>query len=1308
MKKKLPGQKRLTQIFYCLCMLLLSVNIGFGQQTIGEFPVMDGGLEAQTITTISVITPNATDWTISTSPASTTRTVVTDANAARSGNKYISFSNAASGNTRLQSPIANTLVGNTQYTVQYYFKAAASPLAYLTGAIYINGTGANAIIVPTPATFVANTWIKGTATFTSANQTLAPKFAGPRINGLTNTTDIINVDDFVVYAGAVDNTAPTAPTAPTVNGLAVSWTAPGTGVDGGGYVVVRYSSEPNADGTNDPNQNGIYKIGNTTTNGTGSLVGTVVYVGTSTSFTDAVAGSSSGNDYYKIYSVDKAFNYSAEITGKQSASAPAITAAPTTLSGFNYVQGSGPSATQSFVVGGTNLTTDLVVTPSTNYEISSDNVIFAFTPIALTPSSGTVSTTTIYTRLKVGLSNGTYNESIQLTSTAATTLTVACSGSVSGTYYYDGSGLLSDSTNWGTNTDGTGTNPVSLTSANGTFIITNAAAISTDAAWVLGVGSKIIIGDAASPAVALTVASTKGITGTIDIPAASSGSNSLVWQDATTFPIFGTLHNTSEVHLQMTNSTLGITATFGKLFLDGTANISVGSGAPNYIKATIQTSLTIATGAFINLSNGSNSYFYINTGGTVAVNGTLKTSKPQGIVGFGLATPVSDANTNTSPALQFFDAENPGINLVLTGSTVEFSRGGSPITQVVAPRSDYNNVVFSDFSSAGSKTLSGNITISGILTMNHAFGTTMIGTGSITLGNGASIVRTMGDFGTLPFNFGSSVNVTYNGTAAINSGNEIPGTTSVLNNLTIGNAGGVTLTSATAVNNKLSITAGTLTTGGFLTLKSNASKTAYVAPVTGSISGNTTTERYIPAGFRAYRLLSSPVTTTTSINANWQEGGVFISGYGTHITGTGTGFDATTSNQSSLFTHVNAAPAWTAANNTDVSTLTAGSPYLVYIRGSRLATNIDGSLTNDATTLRGMGALTIGTVAVNDLNANADGFSLIGNPYQAQVDMQAVLTASTNLNTNYYYVLNPKLGTKGQYVTVDVTTPANNTGDANKYLQPWQACFVKTTAAAGATLSFTEANKSDAVAQTSVFRIANTSSRLRLSLYDTATLAQNGYAVDGLLIAFDANESNDVNENDAVKLTNLDENMATSNSSKLLSIEKRAIPADSEEIPLNITKYKATSYTIKAEGSSLTGPSPYLLDKYTNTTTEIPQAGSVNYAYTVDTAIPSSTAADRFKIIYGKTLKTIDNVVSTFAIYPNPSKTNSFSLVVPQGMNKAEVTVSNILGQKLYSQTGLQSGTTVKISPSNVLTSGVYLVSLGSEGTTTTTKWIVE
>jgi hypothetical protein len=304
MKKQLLIQK----ILPGLALMLLCSNLSFAQQIIGEFPGMNGGFEVPQ-QPVNSITPHATNWTISTT-TSTTKEITTNPATARSGSNYISFSNASTGSTRLQSPIANTLANDTEYTVQYYFKAAVSPIAFLTGAIYFNTTNTKKTITANPSAFTPNTWIKASATFTSHATATGTKFASPRIEGITNTTEVISVDDFVVYAGPLDETAPNAPSEVKVNGLNVSWTAT-TSADVAGYVVVRYASQPATD--NNPNQNGIYQVGNTFTSGTNNLQGTVVYIGTTAAsptapFTDSVTG------FYKVYAVDKAFNYSSEGT----------------------------------------------------------------------------------------------------------------------------------------------------------------------------------------------------------------------------------------------------------------------------------------------------------------------------------------------------------------------------------------------------------------------------------------------------------------------------------------------------------------------------------------------------------------------------------------------------------------------------------------------------------------------------------------------------------------------------------------------------------------------------------------------------------------------------------------------------------------------------------------------------------------------------------------------------------------------------------------------------------------------------------
>jgi hypothetical protein len=84
-----------------------------------------------------------------------------------------------------------------------------------------------------------------------------------------------------------------------------------------------------------------------------------------------------------------------------------------------------------------------------------------------------------------------------------------------------------------------------------------------------------------------------------------------------------------------------------------------------------------------------------------------------------------------------------------------------------------------------------------------------------------------------------------------------------------------------------------LNTGGFLTLRSNITRTAQVAqgPVAGNyISGNVTVERFIPQlGKRAWRMLSIPTTGSQTIKQSWQEGQapmvVGTPGYGTLLTG---------------------------------------------------------------------------------------------------------------------------------------------------------------------------------------------------------------------------------------------------------------------------------------------------------------------------------------------------------------------------------------------------------------------------------------
>ncbi|MCD4732058.1 MAG: lamin tail domain-containing protein [Bacteroidales bacterium] len=109
---------------------------------------------------------------------------------------------------------------------------------------------------------------------------------------------------------------------------------------------------------------------------------------------------------------------------------PIITLSPSTLSGFMYELGNGPSAEQSFTVSGTNLTDNIVLTSPASYEMSETSGSGYTSPITLVQSGGNLSETTIYVRLIAGLAAGDYNEDIAITTTGASPSTVSCSGTV--------------------------------------------------------------------------------------------------------------------------------------------------------------------------------------------------------------------------------------------------------------------------------------------------------------------------------------------------------------------------------------------------------------------------------------------------------------------------------------------------------------------------------------------------------------------------------------------------------------------------------------------------------------------------------------------------------------------------------------------------------------------------------------------------------------------------------------------------------------------------------------------------------------
>lgn len=110
---------------------------------------------------------------------------------------------------------------------------------------------------------------------------------------------------------------------------------------------------------------------------------------------------------------------------------PAISVTPQNLTGFGYVEGSGPSAEQSFSITAINLTSNVTLTMNGNaFEMSRADAT-GFNPeatITLAPTDGSINQT-IAVRLKAGLAVNSYTGSIAITS-QLDPVTVSLSGSV--------------------------------------------------------------------------------------------------------------------------------------------------------------------------------------------------------------------------------------------------------------------------------------------------------------------------------------------------------------------------------------------------------------------------------------------------------------------------------------------------------------------------------------------------------------------------------------------------------------------------------------------------------------------------------------------------------------------------------------------------------------------------------------------------------------------------------------------------------------------------------------------------------------
>jgi len=538
---------------------------------------------------------------------------------------------------------------------------------------------------------------------------------------------------------------------------------------------------------------------------------------------------------------------------------------------------------------------------------------------------------------------------------------------------------------------------------------------------------------------------------------------------------------------------------------------------------------------------------------------------------------------------------------------------------------------------------------------------------------------------------------------------------------------------------------GNISNRGSILFKSDISDSAQFNQFNGAISGSgeVTIERFIPAK-RAFRFLTSTVNSTASIQANWQEGvnntGTNFpadnanpqSGFGTHISGStlgDNGFDATPSGNPSMFTFDNTFlanqagetqnDAWTALPNTNTKTLKAGEAYLTFIRGDRSINLTSNSATPTNTTLRATGELHTGPRTFSSsnngltpeygLNEKANFFNLVGNPYQAIVNIFNL--DFTNINSSTYWVWDPNLGTRGNYAVVDLTSNpvVNNTSSpANQYIQPGQSFFVQTSADGPASLTFNEDDKDVSGGATAVFSQAVSYPSIKMMLYTDLAYNSGAKESDGLLIKFNENASNTIDAFDADKLPGPDENLARIQDNERLSIEQRALPTSIDTLALSTTGYTTDNYTFVVNTTNIQGVfEAFLMDNYTGTLTQL--NGTENaISFNVDANIPESKAEDRFSLVIDNSSLGKDESLfgKNFSLYPNPTH-GYFSVKTPNLSGEVNVEMTNFLGQQVLAQKLTVESGQVNINTEE-FSAGVYVLKLTQDNQSFSSKLIVE
>lgn len=551
-------------------------------------------------------------------------------------------------------------------------------------------------------------------------------------------------------------------------------------------------------------------------------------------------------------------------------------------------------------------------------------------------------------------------------------------------------------------------------------------------------------------------------------------------------------------------------------------------------------------------------------------------------------------------------------------------------------------------------------------TPNNPTISSAISIGDMTIQNGAQLTlnNTLSLCGNLTG--GSSSNALILGASELRligtSAQQITGKVNA-NNVRVNNTStGVTVVAAgdLSVNTALILQKGNFSNSGVVTLRSNATNTAYLDNFTsttaGTYSGTLTVERYVSNAANGYRDISSPVSTTVGGLAD------DFSIFGQNAVYCWYAYNPYPNVQ----VYNEALTIATGVYDEGFLSYTGTSNALSAMKGVAIRTYAGAPFTLDLTGAPYTGAKSISITKTTSATPSADGWNLIGNPYPSPVSWSSLKALNAGKTDGSYYVFHTTGEYTGNWGSHNGVTGVNG---ATNEIASMQGFFVK----ASASGTFSANNTARVASESTAFYKTDAvqPDEIRLLLSNTVNSDEVvAYSDPNATMNYDAGI-------DALKMSGGSTvYMSYKHAGQEMAINAVNAVTVQTEFPLVLWAKETGTYTLSASELNVTGLITYLKDATTNTLTDL-RSNTVS--------IPlngGETSEGRYSVVFEEVQNPtgIANVKeSNIQIYAAEGK-----VIVQRSSNSnANITITNMLGQAVVETTSETNRTIIPVDNTN-------------------------